>query len=61
MQARLLTLDTDQLDSLLEPSSFIGRAPEQVTEFLQDWVKPALEDKEAQEAIAGSARVELSV
>ncbi|KAI5829745.1 Adenylosuccinate lyase [Schizophyllum commune Tattone D] len=51
----------DQLDSLLEPSSFIGRAPEQVTEFLQDWVKPALEDKEAQEAIAGSARVELSV
>ncbi|KAL1720267.1 L-Aspartase-like protein [Schizophyllum commune] len=51
----------DQLDSLLEPSSFIGRAPEQVTEFLQDWVKPALEDKEAQEAISGSARVELSV
>ena len=56
-----MTLPVDQLDSLLEPSSFIGRAPEQVTEFLQDWVKPALEDKEAQEAISGSARVELSV
>jgi adenylosuccinate lyase len=31
-----------QLDALLDPSTFIGRAPEQVDKFLADWVKPAL-------------------
>lgn len=31
-----------QLDSLLEPSTFIGRAPEQVVEFLQEEVEPIL-------------------
>ncbi|GIY11009.1 adenylosuccinate lyase [Caerostris extrusa] len=33
----------DQLDSLLNPSTFIGRAPEQVTEFLEEEVYPLLE------------------
>ncbi|XP_054718902.1 adenylosuccinate lyase-like [Uloborus diversus] len=33
----------DQLDSLLDPSTFIGRAPQQVTEFLEEEVYPALE------------------
>ncbi|KAF8637105.1 hypothetical protein AX17_003009 [Amanita inopinata Kibby_2008] len=51
----------DQLDTLLEPSSFIGRAPEQVDAFLKDWVEPALDTKELKEAIATSAKVELSV
>ena len=32
-----------QLDSLLEPSTFVGRAPQQVTAFLDNEVKPALE------------------
>lgn len=32
----------DDLDSLLDPASFVGRAPEQVTEFLEDEVKPVL-------------------
>ncbi|KZV82226.1 adenylosuccinate lyase [Exidia glandulosa HHB12029] len=32
-----------QLDGLLDPSTFIGRAPEQVDAFLEEWVKPALE------------------
>jgi adenylosuccinate lyase len=49
------------LDSLLDPSSFIGRAPEQVYNFLETWVKPALEDKEIKEAISQSQKVELSV
>ncbi|XP_051169446.1 adenylosuccinate lyase [Leptopilina boulardi] len=32
----------DQLDDLLEPATFVGRAPEQVLEFLQDEVQPVL-------------------
>lgn len=31
-----------QLDSLLDPSSFIGRAPQQVAKFLKEEVRPAL-------------------
>ena len=31
-----------QLDELLEPSTFVGRAPEQVDGFVRDWVTPAL-------------------
>jgi len=49
------------LDTLLDPTSFIGRAPEQVDNFLENWVKPVLEDKEIREAIANSGKVELSV
>lgn len=30
------------LDTILDPSTYIGRAPEQVTEFLEDEVKPVL-------------------
>lgn len=37
-----------QLDSLLHPSSFIGRAPEQVKEFVEKEVFPALEPYKAQ-------------
>ncbi|KAL0271555.1 UNVERIFIED_CONTAM: hypothetical protein PYX00_008612 [Menopon gallinae] len=32
----------DQLDQLLNPQSFIGRAPEQVTEFIEQEVSPVL-------------------
>ena len=35
-----------QLDALLEPRSFVGRAPEQVDEFLTEWVYPALREEE---------------
>lgn len=31
-----------QLGELLDPKTFIGRAPEQVDAFLEEWVKPAL-------------------
>jgi len=51
----------DQLDELLNPSSFIGRAPEQVDSFLKDWVGPALADEEFKEAVEKSGKVELSV
>lgn len=36
-----------KLDTLVEPSLFVGRAPEQVDEFLNDEVKPVLEANKA--------------
>ncbi|KAG9124380.1 adenylosuccinase ade13 [Ceratobasidium sp. 392] len=48
-----------QLDALLDPSTFVGRAPEQVDDFLAEWVTPALE--RWQDAIKGAQKVELSV
>ncbi|KAJ1672642.1 adenylosuccinase ade13, partial [Spiromyces aspiralis] len=32
----------DELDQLLDPKTFIGRAPEQVDKFIEHHVKPAL-------------------
>ncbi len=49
------------LDELLDPQSFIGRAPEQVDVFLKEWVAPALADEEVKEALAKSEKVELNV
>ncbi|KAF7970340.1 hypothetical protein HWV62_24302 [Athelia sp. TMB] len=51
----------DELDELLKPESFIGRAPEQVDTFLKEWVEPALASEECQNAIKKSKKVELSV
>jgi adenylosuccinate lyase len=33
----------DKLDTLVDPKLFVGRAPEQVDDFLQDEIKPILE------------------
>jgi len=33
----------DRLDAMIDPSKFVGRAPEQVDEFLADEVDPVLE------------------
>ena len=49
----------DRLDVLLDPSSFTGRAPQQVDKFLAQWVKPALEPYAA--SLAHTGRAELSV
>lgn len=51
----------DQLDELLEPKSFIGRAPQQVDKFLSDWVQPALADNELQAGLAKGEKAELNV
>lgn len=32
----------NELDSLLDPRTFVGRAPEQVDTFVKEWVEPAL-------------------
>ncbi|KIY48552.1 Adenylosuccinate lyase [Fistulina hepatica ATCC 64428] len=50
-----------ELESLLDPASFIGRAPEQVDTFLKKWVEPALAGEEARDAIQESQNVELNV
>ncbi|CDZ98090.1 adenylosuccinate lyase [Phaffia rhodozyma] len=47
------------LDELLDPKSFVGRAPEQVDSFLKEWVTPALAP--FQDAIKGAKGVQLSV
>jgi adenylosuccinate lyase len=49
----------NQLDQILEPKGFIGRAPEQVDGFLKDWVRPALEKYGA--ALRESKAVDLNV
>ncbi|MEX0980055.1 MAG: adenylosuccinate lyase [Gemmatimonadota bacterium] len=36
-------LDDETLATLLDPLRFVGRAPEQVDRFLEEWVKPALD------------------
>ncbi|PWN22558.1 Adenylosuccinate lyase [Microstroma glucosiphilum] len=48
-----------QLDELLQPDGFIGRAPEQVDEFIRDWVEPALAPY--QDYLKRAARVDLAV
>lgn len=51
----------EELDALLEPRTFIGRAPEQVDRFIKEWVEPALADEELHEAVLVAGQVELSV
>lgn len=51
----------EQLDELLNPQSFVGRAPEQVDGFLKEWVEPALSTEESRDAIKKSKKVELAV
>lgn len=50
-----------ELESLLDPTSFIGRAPEQVDKFLKEWVEPALADEELKKAIQKAGKAELNV
>lgn len=50
-----------ELDSLLDPKSFIGRAPEQVDKFLKEWVDPALSDEELKQAVKKAGKAELNV
>ena len=49
------------LDELLNPATFIGRAPEQVDKFLAEWVRPALADEELQGALGKAGKAELHV
>ena len=35
-------MSREEMCAHLDPSAYIGRCPEQVEEFLRDWVKPVL-------------------
>lgn len=48
-----------ELDSLLDPATFVGRAPQQVDRFLRDFVKPALAPYQA--SLDKAVKVELTV
>lgn len=48
-----------ELDTLLDPKTFVGRAPEQVDKFVKEWVEPAL--KPYEEALKNVKSAELSV
>ena len=50
-----------ELDALLDPSTFIGRAPQQVDKFLSEWVQPALADSALQAVLAKGEKAELNV
>ncbi|TFY65324.1 hypothetical protein EVJ58_g2051 [Rhodofomes roseus] len=52
---------TGQLDELLDPRSFIGRAPEQVDKFLKEWVAPALDSEELRASVQAGGKAELNV
>ncbi|OAX34248.1 Adenylosuccinate lyase [Rhizopogon vinicolor AM-OR11-026] len=51
----------DELEQLLDPQTFIGRAPEQVDNFLKEWVEPTLAEDELKGAVSAGAKVELNV
>jgi adenylosuccinate lyase len=51
----------DELDGLVNPRSFIGRAPEQVDKFLTGWVTPALGESELKAAVEQGDKAILSV
>ena len=51
----------EELDALLDPKSFVGRAPEQVERFIEEWVKPALDNDESRDGIEGGVKAELTV
>lgn len=49
----------NELESLMDPASFVGRCPEQVDGFLKEWVQPALEPYK--ESISRAIAAELNV
>ncbi len=37
-------MDKEKIEALLKPENFVGRAPQQVTDFLEEYVKPKIEE-----------------
>lgn len=48
-----------QLDALLDPATFVGRAPEQVDDFIKECITPVREKYKAQ--LSTAKEVQLSV
>ncbi len=49
----------DQIDDLVNPVAFVGRAPKQVSEFLNSRIRPLLD--EWQDELANNATEEIAV
>ena len=43
IESNAFNMDKDEILSIMEPKNFIGRAPEQVEDFVRDVVEPAIE------------------
>ena len=37
-------MEMDQLQAIMKPENFVGRAPEQTEEFISEYVKPVLDE-----------------
>ena len=48
-----------ELEALMDPGTFVGRAPQQVDEFLQEEVSPVLDKYGGGDKLAGSAEFKL--
>ena len=36
-------INSDEMSAIMKPENFIGRSPQQVEEFINEWVKPVLD------------------
>ena len=50
----------ENLLTFLDLKSFVGRAPEQVEKFIEEWVKPALDNDESRAGNEGDAKAEFT-
>jgi adenylosuccinate lyase len=50
-------MSAEELDTLVDPRRFVGRAPEQVARILDEWVAPVLAHYEARASRVGEAEV----
>ncbi|MFV0498062.1 MAG: adenylosuccinate lyase [Candidatus Fimivivens sp.] len=50
-------LTMDELSQVMHPALFVGRAPEQVTEYLQEYIRPMLKDNASMLGLKAELRV----
>ena len=50
-------MDRNALEALMDPDAFVGRAPQQVDQFLASWVSPALSGLDQQVPLDAEVRV----
>ena len=49
-------LNIEELNAVLDPKNYVGRSPQQVEEFIEEYVKPVLEKNKVEDI-----KVELKV
>ena len=55
----LFGMSQEELATHMDPTRYIGRCPEQVDEFLRDWIQPVLDAHK--DALSGSEDTQLKV